>query len=290
MLLSQGNELKAAAGCQQMPEKVGDFRRDASRDAEEFMARVSGYIDPVKTKEFEYKEDAPTVEQFLTKAPTLTEQLEWQLHMDSEEGAVRDAAEVVIGNLDPDGRLNATNEEIAMLGGWSEEIVEQARAVVMRLEPVGCGARDVRECLMAQLETRGETERLATEQIREHLSELQQHKLPHLSADRHRHRNISGRAVIPTLILSGQTLYIGRTGLISGDQVKAEGSEYVIFCRWWSAFAHQTYQTMPSRDDDQRPNHQGKMRSAVDLLRNINRRQTIYRVVESIVNRQRDFR
>src|SRR5438067_4794045 len=68
-----------------------------------------------------------------------------------------------------------------MQGGWSEETVEKARHVVMRLEPVGCGTRDVRECLMAQLEVRGETERLATQVIRDHLPDLQQHKLPHLS-------------------------------------------------------------------------------------------------------------
>src|SRR6185295_10941135 len=120
-------------------------------------------------------------EQFLTRAPSLAEHLEWQLHMDTPEGEVCDAAECVIGNLDPDGRLTASNEEISALGGWSDETVEKARAIVMRLEPVGCGARDVRECLLAQLEARGETDRLATQLIRDHLPELQQHKLPHLS-------------------------------------------------------------------------------------------------------------
>src|SRR6185436_4834105 len=80
-----------------------------------------------------------------------------------------------------DGRLTATNEEIAMQGGWSEEVVERARQIVMRLEPVGCGARDVRECLLVQLEARAETERLASQLIRDHLEALQQHKLPHLS-------------------------------------------------------------------------------------------------------------
>src|SRR5439155_1487529 len=97
------------------------------------------------------------------------------------DAEVCEAAECVIGNLDQDGRLNATNEEIAAAGGWSDEIVERARAIVMTLEPVGCGARDVRECLLAQLEARGETERLAVQLIRDHLEELQQHKLPHLS-------------------------------------------------------------------------------------------------------------
>src|SRR5256886_1873080 len=158
---------------------------EASRDPFEevdFGREFQDYLDPgYKTQEFEYKEDAPTFEQFLTKAPSLAEHLEWQLHMDTSEGEVCDAAEAVIGNLNEDGRLNATNEEIAMQGGWSEETVEKARHVVMRLEPVGCGARDVRECLMAQLEVRGETERLATQLIRDHLPDLQQHKLPHLS-------------------------------------------------------------------------------------------------------------
>src|SRR5712691_1709183 len=148
----------------------------------DFGREFQDYLDPgYKTQEFEYKEDAPTFEQFLTRAPSLGEHLEWQLHMDSQEGEISKAAEAVIGNLDEDGRLNATHEEIAAAGGWSDETVERARAIVMILEPVGCGARDVRECLLAQLEARGETERLAVQLIREHLEELQQHKLPHLS-------------------------------------------------------------------------------------------------------------
>src|SRR5205085_8025379 len=158
---------------------------EAPRDAFEeidFGREFQDYLDPgYKTQEFEYKEDAPTFEQFLTKAPSLSEHLEWQLHMDSADDKICDAAECVIGNLDADGRLRATNEEIAAQGGWSEETVERARAIVMKLEPVGSGARDVRECLLVQLEVRGETERLATQLIRDHLEALQQHKLPHLS-------------------------------------------------------------------------------------------------------------
>src|SRR5258708_12055584 len=99
--------------------------------------------------------------------------------MDCADVDVCDAAECVIGNLDADGRLKATNEEIAAQGGWSEETVERARAIVMRLEPVGCGARDVRECLLVQLELRAETERLATPRVRHHLPAFHRHQLPH---------------------------------------------------------------------------------------------------------------
>src|SRR4030095_2401162 len=146
---------------------------EVSRDAFEeidFGREFQDYLDPgYKTQEIEYKEDAPTFEQFLTRAPSLADHLEWQLHMSPIAEEICDAAISVIGNLDADGRLNATNEEIAAMGGWSEETVEVARQAVMHLDPVGCGARDVRECLLVQLEVKGESERLAARLIADHL-------------------------------------------------------------------------------------------------------------------------
>src|SRR5213593_2860352 len=139
----EGESATAEAG----EEVASDDVRDPFEEVD-FGREFQDYLDPgYKTQEFEYKEDAPTFEQFLTKAPSLSEHLSWQLRMDVAEGEILDAAECVIGNLDPDGRLTASNEEICALGGWSDETVEQARALVMRLDPVGCGARDVRGCL-----------------------------------------------------------------------------------------------------------------------------------------------
>src|SRR5689334_3391138 len=158
---------------------------EASHDAFEeidFGREFQDYLDPgYKTQEIEYKEDAPTFEQFLTRPPSLAEHLEWQLHMTTVEPEVLDAAIAVIGNLDADGRVHATNEEIAGMQKCPEDIVEKARQTVMRLDPVGCGARDVKECLLVQLEVRGESDRLATRLITDHFADLQQHRLPHLS-------------------------------------------------------------------------------------------------------------
>src|ERR1700674_4208917 len=279
---------------------------EASRDPFEevdFGREVQDYLDPgYKTQEFEYKEDAPTFEQFLTKPPSLNEHLAWQLHMDCAEGEVCEAAECVIGNLDQDGRLNATNEEIAVAGGWSDEIVERARAIVMTLEPVGCGTRDVRECLLAQLEARGETDRLAAQLIRDHLADLQQHKLPHLS------KQIG--IDLETLAAELQFIrlldpYPGRRYsseepiLISPEiyiEKLEENGEYVIYFaddgspRLRISPSYQQMLSQASVTKETRNFIKEKMRSAVDLLRNIeHRRQTIYRVVESIVHRQREF-
>src|SRR6185503_9929480 len=99
-------EVQAGAG-EISDEGATEDVRDPFEEVD-FGREFQDYLDPgYKTQEFEYKEDAPTFEQFLTKAPSLAEHLEWQLRMDVEEGEVYDAAECVIGNLDPDGRLTA---------------------------------------------------------------------------------------------------------------------------------------------------------------------------------------
>ena len=279
---------------------------DAQRDAFEeidFGREFQDYLDPgYKTQEIEYKEDAPTFEQFLTRPPSLAEHLEWQLNMSSLSNEIRDVAVCVIGNLNADGRLNATNEEIAAMEKVSEELVERARQEVMRLDPVGCGARDVKESLLVQLEVLGESDRLAAKLISEHFSDLQQHKLPHLS----KQIGIDVETLLEELqFIRTLDPYPGRRYssdepiLISPEiyieKLDENDDEYIIY------FADdgsprlrvsQQYQQMLSQgvSNETKSFIREKMRSAVDLLRNIeHRRQTIYKVVESIVQRQRDF-
>ncbi|MGB7923030.1 MAG: RNA polymerase factor sigma-54 [Pyrinomonadaceae bacterium] len=277
---------------------------EASRDAFEeidFGREFQDYLDPgYKTQEFEYKEDAPTFEQFLTRPESLAEHLEFQLHVSPIEGAVLDAAECVIGNLDGDGRLNATNDEIAAMGRWSEETVEAARRAVMQLEPVGCGARGVRECLLVQIQAQGEGGRLAARLIEEHLPELQQHKLPNLS----KLLGVSIETLLEELkFIRTLDPYPGRRYssdepvLISPEiYIEKLDDDYVIYFaddgspRLRISNNYQQMLKQQQTTKETRDFIKDKMRSAVDLLRNIeHRRQTIYKVVECIVQRQREF-
>ncbi len=285
-------------------ESVGE---ESARDAFEeidFGREFQDYLDPgYKTQEIEYKEDAPTFEQFLTRAPSLADHLEWQLHMSPVDANVCEAAIVVIGNLDADGRLNATNEEIAAMGKWSEETVERARQAVMHLDPIGCGARDVRECLLVQLEVRGESDRLATKLISEHLAELQQHKLPHLAKQINSDVDtlLNELQFIRTLDPYPGRRYSSEEPILISPEIYIEkldedDEEYVIYFAYDGSprlRVSQQYQQMLGKSDvsnETKSFIREKMRSAVDLLRNIeHRRQTIYKVVESIVQRQRDF-
>jgi RNA polymerase sigma-54 factor len=222
--------------------------------------------------------------------------------MSQVDSEVCDAAICVIGNLNADGRLNATNEEMAAMEGVSEEIVEQARQVLMRLDPVGCGARDVKECLLVQLEVRGEGERLAAKLISEHLSDLQQHKLPHLSKQIGIDVDtlLNELQFIRTLDPYPGRRYSSEEPILISPEIYIEkldenDDDYIIY------FADDgsprlrvsaQYQQMLSQgvSNETKSFIREKMRSAVDLLRNIeHRRQTIYKVVESIVQRQKDF-
>ena len=175
-----------------LPVKVVKRRRRnrRTRDAFEeidFGREFQDYLDPgYKTQEIEYKEDAPTFEQFLTRPPSLAEHLEWQLNMSSLDPE-RSIRHLRHRKSNADGRLNATNEEMAAMENVSEEVVEKARQTVMRLDPVGCGARDVKECLLVQLEVLGESDRLASKLISEHFAELRNTQVAALlETDRHR--------------------------------------------------------------------------------------------------------
>lgn len=301
------------AGESSAPEATEEFGADEpNRDAFEeidFGREFQDYLDPgYKTQEFEYKEDAPTFEQFLTKAPSLADHLEWQLHMSPVEGEVCDAALCVIGNLDGDGRLKASVEEIAALGGWSDEVIEQARQAVMQLDPLGCGARDARECLLVQLEAKGMGDRLAAQLIRDHLMELQQHKLPALS----KQTGIDVEVLLDEVALikcldpyPGRKYSVDEPVLISpeiyiekldDDDEDNELGGYIIYFaddgspRLRISQNYQQMLTQTATSKETRDFIRDKVRSAVDLLRNIeHRRQTIYKVVESIVKRQHEF-
>lgn len=259
------------------------------------------YLDPgYKTQEIEFKDDAPSFDQFLSRSQSLTEHLEWQLNLQNISDKLEEIAVCVIGNLDEDGRLATSNEEIAEMCDCSLEAVEKARQVVMRLDPVGCGARHVKECLLAQLEANGEGESLAADLVKNHFEDLTPFRLQHLSKDTGIDVNVLHEEINKIRVLdpkpgrehsSDEPIYVSPEVYIE----KVEGDYVVYFTDDGSPrlrISH-TYQKLVDQAETTKETKdfiKEKMRSAVDLLRNIeHRRQTIYRVVECIVHRQGEF-
>lgn len=280
-----------------------DFREERPDSFEEvdYGREFKDYLDPgYKTQEIEHKEDAPSFEQFLSRSPSLMDHLEWQLQMQPISEKLEEAAVCIIGNLDGDGRLNATNEEIADMCDCTTDQVERARQVVMNMDPVGCGARDVKECLLAQLTANKEGGSLAAELVKNHLEDLQPHRLQHLSKDTGIDLHALNEEINKIRILdpypgrrysSEEPIYVSPEVYIE----KIENDYVVYFTDDGSPRLRisPTYQQLLDLDNTTKETKdfiKEKVRSAVDLLRNIeHRRQTIYRVVECIVHRQRDF-
>src|SRR5881628_1067224 len=92
------------------------------------------------------------IENTLTRPPNLTDHLTWQLMMSDASPRIKEIGVFIIGNIDEDGYLRATNEEIMAAGGYESAEVEQAVRAVQSLDPIGVAARDLRECLLLQLD------------------------------------------------------------------------------------------------------------------------------------------
>lgn len=281
-------------------DEVGGEGSD-SFDEIDYGREFQDYLDPgYRTQEIEYKDDAPSFEQFLSHSPSLSEHLEWQVNLLSLGEIEEEAAIQIIGNLDADGRLTASIDEIAESVGCTPERVEAARQAVMQLDPVGCGAYDAKECLLAQLDANGESGALACRLVTDHLEDLQPHRLQHLSkatgVDIHVLDAEIGK--IRKLDPYPGRRYTSEDSIFVSPEVYVEklDEDYVIFFTDDGSprlRISPTYHSMLDQTDTTKETKdfiKEKVRSAVDLLRNIeHRRQTIYRVVECIVLRQRDF-
>jgi RNA polymerase sigma-54 factor len=107
------------------------------------------------------------------RRPTLAEHLEWQLHLSDFDEIEIEVARWIIGNLDDDGYLRATVEEIGRQSGASEELVQQVLTKVHSFDPTGVAARDLRECLLLQLGALGIHDGLVFDIVERHLDLLQ---------------------------------------------------------------------------------------------------------------------
>lgn len=109
----------------------------------------------------------------ITKPETLADHLLWQLHMANLSEEERYVGSLIIGNLDEDGYLQVTLAEIAEGAKVDEARVEQVLKKVQDFEPAGVAARDLKECLILQLNVLGINSPLMERIINSHLGELE---------------------------------------------------------------------------------------------------------------------
>jgi RNA polymerase sigma-54 factor len=209
-------------------------------------------------------------------------------------------AEFIIGNIDENGRLAATEEELTQASGSPLQGVLEVLKVIQGFDPPGVGARNLRECLLLQLERIGQQNTLDYRIVNEFMEALGKRRIPEIaratgaSVDEVQNalKRISrlephpGRAFLPDndqYILP--EVFVLRSG---GDFVVTTNNEHIPHLR-----ISNTYKDLMARGNNSaevRNYIREKIRAGKFLIKSLHQRQqTILNIAKEIVHRQREF-
>jgi RNA polymerase sigma-54 factor len=258
------------------------------------------YLDPGYRSPAVEIVEKPSFENFLSQPTSLADHLEWQLSLSICSDEVRRAGESIIGNLNEDGYLTATLEEIAQTGGHEPDDVEEALLLVQEFDPLGVAARDVRECLLIQLKTLAPENTLAQQIVSDHLKQLQNKQYREIARALDRPVKVVERAVEVIRKLDprpGQRYNSSQARLIEPDVafVKTGDGFQVILNEDGLPqlrLSHHYRRMLDEGSTTREVRNYVKERftSAIQLIKNIEqRKQTIVKVCEAIIRRQREF-
>jgi RNA polymerase sigma-54 factor len=259
-------------------------------------------------------EELPPIEQNLTKPGNLTDHLLWQLQMSDFTDAERAFAELVIGNLDEKGYLDLagierpdgtrtpdlTIEDLAEEAGLHPDDAPLVLEMIQNFDPIGVASRDLGECLMIQAKVAGYEEgEPVVEIIKHHLHHLEKHnyqaivremKIP-LEEVYEAAKDIQEFESRPARNFTDQD---ERTiGITPDVYVIKDGGEFVVVDNDRGVqrlFINESLTKRLMKDPTAKEFIGEKLRNAQWLIRAIEqRRKTIIRVAECIVEKQREF-
>jgi RNA polymerase sigma-54 factor len=288
---------------QKETEKVPDTEAPNPFDEFDFGSFFTQYLDTgaERAASSEREEvEKPSFEKFLSSSSSLSDHLAWQLSVSISTETVRKIAESIIGNLDENGYLTATLEEIAQAGQYSMEDIEEALTMVQEFDPPGVAARDLRECLLLQMKVLDPQNTLAHEIVSEHLKLLQNNQLKEVSRAVNRPIELVKRAVDVIKRLDPKPgLRYNKTEprLVEPDvQFRKVDGEWQVFMNdddLPQLRLNPTYRRLLVRDAadrDVRNYVKERFTAAIQLMKNIEQRKhTIVRVCQAILRRQNDY-
>ena len=265
----------------------------------------SNYIDEYNSAgkiHFELeKRDAPNYESFIARKESLHEHLMWQLLMTFPTKEDEKIGSLIIGNLNKDGYLKVSVDEIVAASDSTPDKVSRILSVMQAFDPTGVCARDISECLLIQARHFGLDNTIVADIIKNHLNHLE---------------NKNYKAIVRALKITLEEV-VSAVNIIKGLEPKPgrlfpdEEPQYInpdIFIYKLenefvivvsdeglprlhvSSFYKNTIKRGGKMPANARNYVQEKMRSAAWLIKSIHQRQkTIYKVTESILKFQHDF-
>lgn len=293
-----GSEEGAAA--EEKPASAEEEKPDYDLDWEEYFQDGSDLGTVHRERREEQQEYS--YENFLSQATTLSEHLLFQLNLSTRRGRDRSIGEYLIGNIDENGYLQVSLEEVASRLKAELSEVAAVLKMIQGFDPPGVGARNLVECLLIQVDQLGIKNDVLNKLIKDYLIDLAKGKLNRIAQnlgvtvqevqqaadilktlDPKPGRNFSSlndtRYIVPDIVLE-----------------KVEG-EYVILVNDVNIpriTINSTYRSVLSQDKNcdsgTRRFVESKLNAAAWLIRSIEqRRLTLYKVANCLVELQRDF-
>jgi RNA polymerase sigma-54 factor len=231
---------------------------------------------------------------------TLQQNLIGQLNQTALSADDRKAAEMIIGNIDDNGFLQSTPEQMALNSGIPKENFEKLLALVQSFHPAGVGARDLRECLLIQLQRQENENTLEYRIVSEHMEDL----------GKRRFHEIARRMNIGVDEVQKAADKIGRLNPRPGQIFAAAPQNYVLpdvtvekvdgdyqiilndeqIPHLRISNIYKDIIAQGNNGSDVKDYIRDKIRSGKFLIRSIHQRQqTISNIAQQIVARQREF-
>lgn len=245
--------------------------------------------------------DLPSYENLVSKKISLTDHLMWQLSLSNLTPAEEKAGSEIIGNLDMNGYLKSSLEEIAQSTGQEIGLVERVLLRIQEFDPLGVASRDLKECLLIQARHVTPSNPWVELIIKDHLASLETKNYPAIA----RALEAPMEDIIPAIEIilqmepkpgrlysDEESHYISPDIFVykMGEEVHIVLNEDGLPRLRINAFYKQALSQRGAVSETTRDYIQEKLRSAIWLIKSIHQRQrTIYRVAESIFRFQRDF-
>ena len=265
----------------------------------------SNYIDEYNAPgrvRFETEDrEAPQYEAFISHKETLSDHLLWQLLMASPTPEEKRIGSLIIGNVDKDGYLLSSLDELAQMAGVEADDIDEVLFLLQSFDPIGVCARDLTECLLLQARQLGLKNSLVTQIISNHINHLENKNYKAIC----RALKVSLDEVIAAVNVitnlepkPGRKFSDEQPQYITPDiYVYKTEDDYAIVINddglpklRVNPFYKQAITQNKDVSGNARDYIQDKLRSAAWLIRSIHQRQkTIYKVMESILKYQREF-
>ncbi len=275
--------------------------KETIREDIDWEAYISEYNTAWASSSQESSEDRPSFENLISPKTNLYSHLMWQLQVTDLDEVQREVGRYIIGNIDPNGYLKTSIDNIIKFTHRSKKEVLKMLDIIQEFDPVGVGARDNRECLLIQLRFQGLGGSIAEKILINHMKQLERKRYNQIAKS----LNVSIEEVLNAVSCIAsldpkpgrfyndeETIYV-----IPDVYVYKVGDEFLIVLNEdglpklrISSFYKEALAMKDDISRDTREYIRDKLRSASWLIKSIHQRQrTIYKVSESILKFQKDF-